>query len=247
MKHKKRINKNTVYVVSFILIVALSIGYKLILNGQSTMLIRKGDANESVQSETAADGEAATTGEVSGAPGNDAADAGSEPEQAAQSGNISIYICGAVNSPGVYEMSSGGILNDVIEMAGGFREDAADEYIDLVYVVRGNMSVYIPTLAEIEAEGYDSWGNSEIYFRSGEEEAQAGEQGQSGEDTNSGLVNINTATREQLMTLPGIGEATADAIISYRETTPFQRTDDIMNVSGIGESKYNRIKDLICV
>ena len=243
MKHKKRINKNTVYVVAFLLIVAMSVGYKLILSGQSTMIIKHDDASESLQSEPAADGTAA--GENAG--GGGAEGAVTEPESEATAGTVSIYICGAVNSPGVYEMDSGGILNDVIEMAGGFREDAADEYIDLVYVVRGNMSVYIPTVAEIEAEGYDSWGNSEIYFRSGEEETQAGEPGQAEVDSNSGLVNINTATREQLMTLPGIGEATADAIISYRETTPFQRIEDIMNVSGIGESKYNRIKDLICV
>ena len=238
MKHKKQINKNTVYVAAFVLIVAMSVGYKLLLSGQSTMLIRKDDANESLQSETIGD-EAAAQSE-----GTD--ETASEPEYTA--GTVSVYICGAVNSPGVYEMDSGGILNDAVEMAGGFREDAADEYIDLVYVVRTNMSVYIPTVNEIEEEGYDSWGNSEIYFRSQEDGATECEDPSGGTPAEaSGLININTATREQLMTLPGIGEATADAIISYREETPFTSTQDIMNVSGIGESKYNRIREQICV
>ena len=61
------------------------------------------------------------------------------------------------------------------------------------------------------------------------------------------LVNINTASREQIMTLPGIGEVTADAIIEYREQNPFERIEDIMNVQGIGEAKFNSIRDLICV
>ena len=70
---------------------------------------------------------------------------------------------------------------------------------------------------------------------------------QQDQNLNLSSININTATREQLMTLPGIGEATADAIISYREEHEFTTTEDLMNVQGIGESKYNRIKDMISV
>ena len=66
-------------------------------------------------------------------------------------------------------------------------------------------------------------------------------------ESSGGLVNINTATLEQLMTLPGIGEVTASAIIEYREQAYFERVEDIMNVTGIGEAKFNGIRDLICV
>ena len=72
--------------------------------------------------------------------------------------------------------------------------------------------------------------------------------GGDGADGSAALVNINSASKEELMTLPGIGEAKADAIISYRETNgPFSSTDDILNVSGIKEGVYDQIKSLICV
>lgn len=223
MKTRKRINKNAVYIVSFLLLVLLSIVYKVILSGKSaSMLVRSEEVSES-SGETAVIESEITTEDDNG-------------------GAVSVYVCGAVNAPGVYELEAGALINEAIELAGGFTEDAADEYIDLVYIIDDNMSVYIPTLTEME-ECTDPWGNSDIYFRTGQEEAQENSAG----NGDSGLININTAGREQLMTLPGIGEATADAIIAYREETPFATAEDIMNVSGIGESKYNRIRDLICV
>ena len=165
----------------------------------------------------------------------------SEPEEPK---TCQIYICGAVNEPGVFEMECGSILNDAVLLAGGLREDAPAERINLVYELNENISIYIPTREELES-GITC---DPLIIRTTENEYSWGtaEQQQVQEET-SGLVNINTATREQLMTLPGIGEATADAIIAYREETPFTSTQDITNVSGIGESKYNRIKDLICV
>ena len=225
MKTRKRINKNAVYIVSFLLIVLLSIIYKVILSGKSASMFIKGEeTSESAEETSDIAGEAASEGE--------------------QDRTVNIYICGAVNDPGVYELEAGALLCDAVENAGGFTENAADEYIDLVYVIDGNISVYIPTLDEIETEGAGAWGNQQIYFRA--DPALSSEGGADASNA-SGLINLNTASREQLMTLPGIGETTADAIIAYREETPFTSIQDITNVSGIGESKYDRIKDLICV
>ena len=142
-------------------------------------------------------------------------------------------------------MECGSILNDAVILAGGLTEDAPSERINLVYELNENISVYIPTREELESGSYDD----PLIIRTSDSDYIWGDEGPAQEDQQEqpGLININTASKEQLMTLPGIGESTADAIIAYREETPFTSTEDIMNVSGIGESKYNRIKDLICV
>ena len=67
------------------------------------------------------------------------------------------------------------------------------------------------------------------------------------DEDKSGLININTADRQTLMTLPGIGESTADAIIDYRSSHVFEKEEDLMNVQGIGESKFNKVRSMICV
>ena len=222
MGKKRQIKKTLVYPVAFFLLVAVSLVYKYILNARASgMVIKK---EETVTSQEIQE----STGESS----------------ATEQRTCQIYICGAVNEPGVFEMPCGSILNDVVRLAGGLREDAPADRINLVYELNENISIYIPTREELES-GITC---DPLIIRTTENEYSWGtaEQQQVQEET-SGLVNINTATREQLMTLPGIGEATADAIIAYREETPFTSTQDITNVSGIGESKYNRIKDLICV
>ena len=222
MGKKRQIKKTLVYPVAFFLLVAVSLVYKYILNARASgMVIKK---EETVTSQEIQE----STGESS----------------ATEQRTCQIYICGAVNEPGVFEMPCGSILNDVVQLAGGLREDAPADRINLVYELNENISIYIPTREELES-GITC---DPLIIRTTENEYSWGtaEQQQVQEET-SGLVNINTATREQLMTLPGIGEATADAIIAYREETPFTSTQDITNVSGIGESKYNRIKDLICV
>ena len=157
-----------------------------------------------------------------------------------------IYGGGSIKRNGIYDQIVK-ILKDngknIIEDAGGLTENASVNNINLVYQITGNMSIYIPSEDEIKngftggdiirQDGVYVWGNSS---------------GGSSEPVGSTLmVNINTAALDELKSLPGIGEVTAQAIIDYRNTTPFSAIEDIKNVTGIGDSKFNRIKDYICV
>ncbi|MBO7426046.1 MAG: helix-hairpin-helix domain-containing protein [Clostridiales bacterium] len=142
-----------------------------------------------------------------------------------EAGTIYVYVCGEVNKPGVYEIERGCILNDVVNMAGGLTSEAAKEDIDLVMILNSNITIKIPK------EG------DELVTISSE----------SGTEAESGLININTADKEMLKTLPGIGDVMADSIIEYRQDNVFEEKEDLMNVKGIGQSKYDMVKDLICV
>ncbi len=140
---------------------------------------------------------------------------------------ILVYICGCVVNPGVYELPEGSRICDGLDAAGGFSEGADESRINLA--------------------GYLSDGDM-VYFPEEGEEMPEGSAGASNQGTAGGLININTASAEQLCTLPGIGSSKAASIIKYREENgAFTDTSQIMNVSGIGENLYNNIKDLICV
>ena len=144
--------------------------------------------------------------------------------QETEDGMIYVYICGEVNCPGVYEIKRGSILNDAVEMAGGMTSEAAKEDIDLVMILNNNITVKIPKVGD------------ELVTISSDTEGAG-----------TGLVNINTADRETLKTLPGIGDVMADSIIEYRQDNVFEEKEDLMKVKGIGQSKFDKVKDLICV
>lgn len=136
---------------------------------------------------------------------------------------VYVYICGNVNEPGVYSVNDGTRIYQVIELAGGLTEEAAADGINQAETVCDGDMIYIPCEGEATKAA-------------------------SGDDEDSVLVNINTADQDKLMTLPGIGEARATAIIDYRDQSGgFSSIEDIMNVSGIKESAFNKIKDYICV
>ena len=216
-----RLSKSIVYAAAFALITIVSLFYKLVLSG------------------TYDDMDIGTEADVPTVIRTDETTAITETIQTEDTHRmVSVYICGEVNNPGVYEVEAGSILNDVVMMAGGLTPQAASETIDLVYTIDANVSVYIP------AQGQESVDSE--YIRAPEQTLWGNNAEDSGPDAAS-MVNINTASREQLMTLPGIGEVTADAIIEYREQNPFARIEDIMNVSGIGEAKFKIIRDFICV
>lgn len=132
---------------------------------------------------------------------------------------VRVYVTGAVNRPGVYELPWGAIARDAVLVAGGARASADLARVNLAHVLRDGDQIHVP---EPEAE---------ITLA-----------------TSTGLVNINAATLEELDTLPGIGPGLAQRIIDYREANgPFATIEDIMDVSGIGPSTFERMKDRLTV
>lgn len=138
---------------------------------------------------------------------------------------VFVHICGEVVNPGVYEVECGSRICDVLVLAGGFTDNAATDLVNMAAPAEDGMQVVIPSVAQMEANARPL-----------------------AESSDSHPVNINTADKERLMTLPGIGESRAEAILTYRqEKGRFSKTEDIMQVDGIKEGLYNKIKDKICV
>lgn len=148
-----------------------------------------------------------------------------ESEEMVEKNKIYVYIIGAVHEPGVKVAIEGMRLYQIIELSGGLTEDADISKINLAATVRDEQKIIIPNLSMSGEKTY-----SVTY------------------DEYDGLININTASSEKLQELTGIGESTAKKIIAYREGNgEFKKIEDIKNVSGIGESKYNAIKNDITV
>lgn len=139
---------------------------------------------------------------------------------------VKVYVCGSVLYPDVYELQKGSRIKDAVEMAGGFTEDAVDEALNLAEFIEDGQRIYVPCTAEADAGMFMQ-----------EDESQA-----------PGLVNINRADVDELMTLPGIGEAKAKNIIKYRESNGnFDSIEALKNVDGIKEGVYAALSDLITV
>ena len=240
-KSTKATIKKLVYPLAFILVIILSVVYKFVFKGRNDITVNAFKSGRSAVITTAESHESgpADTGTGSYVQSEATTSKASETIQL-----VSVYICGEVNKPGIYEAPKGVMLNVIIEDAGGLTENASADNINLVYQITGNMSIYIPSRTEVEKgfnggdiirqEGVYVWGSGQ----------GASSDGVSGSVS---IVNINTASADDLKTLPGIGDVTAQAIVDYRKKNPFKAVEDIKNVTGIGDSKYNRIKDYICV
>ena len=157
-----------------------------------------------------------------------------------------VYVSGYVNNPGVYELSAGSRVIDAIDAAGGYSKEAYDNYLNLASLISDGQMIYVPSEEEV------SQGNVESIAGNGSTSGigvngNGGNSGSNGTGNSGGLVNINSASKEELMTLPGIGESKADKIIAYREENGrFNSPEGIMEISGIKDGLYNKIKDKIC-
>lgn len=141
---------------------------------------------------------------------------------------ICIHVCGAVANPGVYELNSQSRLYEAIMLAGGFTDDADQNHLNLAQFLQDGQQIYVYTVEETQMEGLlvDDSPKSQ----------------------SDGLININTASAQELKKLPGIGESKAQSIISYRENTGvFTSIEQIKRVEGIKEGLFQKIKDKITV
>lgn len=159
-----------------------------------------------------------------------------------QNTKIVVYVAGEVVNPGVYEMEQNDRITDAIKQAGGLKNDANIKNINLAVTLEDGMKVYIPSVKEDDL-------NSSIL--DGEFESNDNINNNNSKNTkmlNNSKININIATQAQLELLPGIGPSTANKIVDYRsEHGKFKSIEDIKNVSGIGNSKFDKIKDLITI
>lgn len=167
---------------------------------------------------------------------------------------IYVDVCGAVVNPGVYELSSDSRVFQAIEKAGGYLPGAAASYLNCARSLYDGQQIYVPTQEEVDSqtipltqdetaqdgvvqEGTAQTGTAADNTADGTETTQAGQR-----------INLNTADVSQLSTLTGVGESKALAIIAYREENgPFTSIEDIMNVPGIKEGTYEKIKDKIAI
>ena len=157
---------------------------------------------------------------------------------------IIVHVSGAVNQEGIVELGENSRIADAIEKAGGLKEEACIEEINLAYVLEDGMKIHIPTIEEQNKTNDSVENNNNLYITS--ESNLSSEKNNNKKQTSK--ININTATQEELETLPGIGPSTALKIINYRnENGKFKSIEDIKEVSGIGESKFNNIKSMISV
>lgn len=166
-----------------------------------------------------------------------------------------VYICGCVKQPGVYTLASGSRIADVLELCGGFTKNAADTVWNLAEKITDGQKIYVPSKKEqkkFQEEGLlsgQTFKEQKTFGDGGFAEANQGQVSESsGGASQKKLLNINTAGREELMTLPGIGESKADSIIAYREEHGgFAAVEELMQIRGIKEGVFDKIRSLITV
>jgi competence protein ComEA len=160
---------------------------------------------------------------------------------------IAVHVIGAVPRPGLYEFSEGARIQDAIDAAGGLLSTANADAVNLAALLTDGQQLNIPYKSG--SEPADDASSLELPGSPDTNDSSSDNGGaSSGAPSNNELININTATLEELDTLPGIGPALAQRIIDYRtENGPFSTIEEIMDVSGIGPSTFENIKDLITI
>lgn len=149
---------------------------------------------------------------------------------------IYVHICGEVLKPDVYKVKENTRVYEVIAKAGGFTNLAADSYMNQAAIVTDGQQIYIPSMEEAKD------------LPAGITNIPKNENAENTSNKNTGTVNINIATADELMTLSGVGQAKAQAIIDYRNSNGnFLTIDEIKNIDGIKDAVFNKIKDKISV
>lgn len=206
--------------------------------------LEDGERREKVFSEP----EAAFSDETADCPGKETAF--SEAKVASEAENseeeqIWVHVCGQVAAPGVYSLNAGSRVFQALEAAGGILEQGDGSILNLAMVLEDGMRIEVPDRTEAERLKTQGILSDQAFVT----DPGDGFSGSPGKSASTGRkVNLNKAGVEELMTLTGIGKSRAEAIIQYRqEVGPFRSIEDIMNVSGIKESAFEKIRDDITV
>lgn len=155
-------------------------------------------------------------------------------EEEKATGEVCVYVCGQVRCPGVYRLDADSRICDAIKLAGGLSKNAASSFVNQAEKIEDAQKIYIPSKKEVSSVSQEKTGET------------AGSVATSAAGSSTGKININTAEKEALMTLPGIGESRACAIIQYRETNgKFDSIEQIKEVEGIKDGIYGKLKDQI--
>lgn len=180
-------------------------------------------------SDSAEESETPGNNENNSADNNPGDDPGRKKEEVPS--KIKVYICGEINNAGVYEISNNTRIVDLIEIAGGVKKDACLDSLNLAEILTDGQKVYIPSAEEVLNSNNIVTGN-----------------GNKNNGNETKIININFAGKSDLELLPGIGPELAQRIIDYRNTNGlFKKKEDLKNVTGIGDKKFNAIKDHISV
>ena len=154
-------------------------------------------------------------------------------EAEATASKIKVYVTGEVNIPGVKELEEGARIEDAINCSGGITSQADISKVNLAYPLEDGQKLYIPNINDKNTEEYISIGNENGVI-------------ENASDGSVNNININKATVSELMKIPGVGEALAKRIIDYRkENGKFIKIEDLKNVSGIGDKKFDSLKEYI--
>ena len=140
--------------------------------------------------------------------------------------DVYVHIDGEVVNPGIYKLTNNDRINDALQLAGGATDKAFLKDVNLAKKLEDEMKIYIPSKEDNLSNNISN--ESKI-------------------SNSTGKININTASKDELKTLPGIGDGRADEIIRFRENKGFTKIEDIKNISGIGDKTYEKLKDLISV
>lgn len=165
-----------------------------------------------------------------------------QPRKTGGSRLLYVHVCGEVKDPGVYGLAEGSRVYQAVEAAGGLTDEASEKSLNMALPLEDGLQVYVPDQEEAKKLGAGTEAGAGFHSRGLSSGAAAPS------PSEKHRVNINTATREELMTLTGIGESRAEAILAYRrEAGLFQTIEDIMKVSGIKEAAFQKIKEDITV
>ena len=160
-----------------------------------------------------------------------------EPLAENKTKGITVYVSGEVKNPGMYEMPAGSRAQEAIEKAGGMTVNANINKVNLAKKCKDGMQINVPALNVKQAK--TRTGNKQERSLTGNLNNTAAEQ------DNLTIVNLNSADVGELENLPGVGQATAQRIIEYRQQHRFNKIEDIMNVKGIGKAKFLKLKDYL--